>query len=601
MSGIASLLPTTWKWSELGDDLRLVMKRPETPGVYVRRELAERVVSLLQGGTNVLLRGGAGTGKTSLARSLVAMHWESRNESREESRQLQLVEIRPLNAPLILETNVARFIQGCHWVHDLENKLESTLSSVRTAPAILFIENVDQLVGAGSSSADPTADVANLLLPHLDKGLRVLASITPDGESRMRAKNERLLGRFTIVDVPEPAAEEALAIARVCLHGMRHASGERVSAAMMLEGMELSAHYFPGEARLASFLRIARSAYAAERTLAPDALLRATAIELGIDKRFLGVGAPSSRAEMLEALGEDVFGQDEAVREVAEALVRYSAGLTRTGAPLGVFLFAGPSGVGKTSLALATAQLLTGSRDSVVRFDMSEYPDPFSARRLIDDGEGSLVSRLRARRAGVLLLDEIEKASPEVIRVLLQGLGEARLTSESGRTARLDHYVVILTSNVGGRRWALDMPRTKTVSLVLADVAETFPPEFRGRLTRTVVFEPLSPTTARRVVERELANLNQLPGIVRRRLQLVWAGGLAPALSAHAVSRERGARGVQAVVRAAVATPLGEWLLEHDEARDGIVMVAAKSERGSLVSLSIDWVDDAGFYRELAN
>ena len=582
----------------LGVDLRTLMQRRETPGVFVREQLAKRVVGLLQSGNNVLLRGRSGCGKTALARSLVAVHWAS---ARPETGQLQLVETRSMNAPLIIETSVARIIQGCHYVHDLENKLETAFETVRQKPAILFIDNVDECIGAGSSSADPAADVANMLVPHLDRGMRLIGCTTMDGEARLRDKNPRLFSRFTVVDVPDPDAEESVDVARICLFDIQRTDSHHLTRAAVARGMELSAHFFPGEAPLAAYLRLARSAHALEGSLSSEALRRAAALELGIDERFIGVGPPIQHGAMVARLGAEVFGQPEALCEVADALSRYSAGLFEAGQPVAAFLFAGPSGVGKTSLALAASELFTGSRDAVLRFDMSEYADPFAVTRLIEDSPNSLVGRLQSRRAGVLLLDEVEKAHPTVIRLLLQALGEARLTSESGRTVRLDHYLVAMTTNVGGRRWSFGLAHAKTVALVLSDVSEEFPNEFRARLTRTLVFSPLDASVAARVVARELDRLNQLPGLVRRGLQLVWADTLIPALSVLGVSRQRGARGVQGVVRSAVATPLGRWLLEHGEAQDGVVMLAPHSERGELVSLSIDWVDESGFYRELAN
>ena len=584
--------------TSLGDDMRTLASRMDNPGIYLRETLAARVVALLQGGNNVLLRGPSGTGKTALARSLLAAHWTSR---RREAGQLQLVDTRPTNAPLIIETTAARFIDGCYYAHDLENKLGKAFETVRVKPAILFIDNVDECVGSGSSSSDPANDVASILLPHIDRGLRVIGATTPAGETRLRAKNPRLLARFTIVDVPEPDAEESLDIARVRLHDIERHGGERLSRASVAEGMAITAHFFPGEAPLAAYLRLARSAFAEEESIGPRALRRAAAAELGIGKSFVGAERAIPHSAMLRQLGMEVYGQGEALGEVADALGRYAAGLFEAGQPMASFLFAGPSGCGKTSLALAAAELLTGSRDSVLRFDMSEYSDPYAANRLIEDSESSLVSRLQSRRAGVLLLDEIEKAHPAVVRLLLQALGEARLTSESGRTARLDHFLVVLTTNTGGRRWALGLPEQKTVPLVLADVAEQFPPEFRARLTRTIVFSPLDASVVERIVARELNRLNELEGLVRRGLQLVCADSLVPAVSAIGSSRERGARGVQSAVRSLVASPLARWLLEHEEAQNGIVMLAPRSERGILVSLSIDWVDESGFFQGRAN
>ncbi len=559
---------------------------------YLRQDLVRRVVELLQGGSNVLLRGGAGVGKTALARSLGRAEWPSK-----EPGQMRLLDTKPRPAPPILETTPAKLIVGCHYAHDLENKCEQFFGAVRSGKAILFIDPLDELAGLGSSSNDPTADVANMIMPHLDRGLQAIGTATPAGEARLKARNDRLLRRFVVVDVPPPDETETAAIA--ALHFRRYdREGISVSDDALEAGLAMVSRYMPAEVPLNALLRVAGRAASREATVDAVTLRAALSEEMGVLPCFVGVGEPPSFWALRERFCAECFGQEEAVDEIADAMVRFATGLAEPRRPVASFLFAGPSGCGKTSLALAAARVLTGDETAALRFDMSEYCDPFATRRLLANEEGSLVGRVAARNAGVLLFDEIEKAHPLVVRLLLQALGEARLTGDGGRTVRLDNYLVILTSNVGSRRWTTCKRIADAVPLVLADCAEEFPPEFRARLTRTVVFRPLDAAVAERVVARELMRLNELPGLVDRGLQAVWDRALASAVGAHGVSVERGARGLQSVVRTLVASPLARWLAEHPEARDGIVMVAPRLSAGELVSLTVDWVDDSGFFRE---
>jgi ATP-dependent Clp protease ATP-binding subunit ClpA len=573
----------------IGTDIRTVVG--DGSEFVMRAPLADKIIALLQSGSNVLMRGVSGSGKTALARSLALAGWRTR-----ETGQLRLVvDARHRSVPLIIETGAARFVEQCFYAHDLENKMSLVLQAALTRPAILFIDNTDECLGMGASSVDPQSDVAHLLLPHLERGLRVLGAATPEGEARLKAENPRLHGRFVVVDVEPPAAEEARAIAEVALAALAR-GGVEVAGGIVDSGSDLAARYFPGEAGLAAFLRLARRSAASEGIVTLPALRRAIAEELGVAPEYVGAAASPRYEEVREQLACEVFGQDQAVAEVADALVNYATGMTKRQRPIAAFLFAGPSGCGKTSLALAAARALTGSESSLVRVDLSEYSDHWATNRLLGDTHHSLTGRLLSAGAGVLLLDEIEKAHPSVIRLFLQALGESRLTGEDGRTARLDNFIVAITTNVGGRRWSYEYPEAKCASLVLADCSEAFPPEFRGRLTRTIVFRPLGADAARLVVERELEQVAELPGLAERGLQALFAPGLAEDLASLGVSVERGARGVQSVVRTLLVSPLARWLAENPHAEDGLVMIAPRRERGVLASLAIDWSDHGGFY-----
>lgn len=555
--------------------------------IYERSALVATIVALLQAGRSVLLRGESGVGKTALARSLAWAHWPSSSQG-----QLRLIRAGVPTAPPILETSAARFVDGCYYAHNLENKMRLAAEAIQRHSAILFIDNVQECVGCGSSGEDPQNDVANLLIPHMDSGLRILGAVTPEGEARILTLNGRLHSRFVIVDVPAPDDEESEDIAKALVDRLIE-RGEIINAGMSSVGLRLARRYMSAETPVAAFSRIIERACAVEAPVDERSLRRAVSAELNVLPTFVGVGHPPTHAGLRSGLEAQVFGQGEATSAIADALVSYAVGLNMIGRPIGAFLFVGPSGCGKTSLALAAAAELTGSERNVLRFDMSEYSTPPSVRRLIDGSSGSLTSRLMAMRGGVLLLDEIEKADPAIHMLLLQAVGEGRLTNEAGRTVRLDNHIVILTSNLGSRRWTLGKTSGETARGVLADCANAFPPELRARLTRTMVFQPLEGPARLQIAQRALGELNDLPGLVDRDIQLIWGDSLLMLIAGIGFSRAKGARGMQVAVRELVHAPLSRWLAQNPGLHDGIVWLVPRERDGDLISISVDWVQES--------
>ncbi|GAB4279791.1 MAG: AAA family ATPase [Coriobacteriia bacterium] len=568
-----------------GINVRRAVLHKEIVKPYARPKLTARVVSLLAGGDCVLLRGDSGVGKTELARSAAFVNWPEDPDP----GQLPLFEDTGRYAHII-EVTPSDFILGCRWAHDLENKISFVFQQIRRKGAILFVDCLDECIGAGSSSSDPYSDVASLLTHQIETGALVIGAVTYAGDARLRLEAPRLHSRFTIMDVPPPDASETLKIVRRELR-LLAASGVKCDDSLAETAIETAARYLPGETAVRGATRLCRGAAADNARVTPADLRVQAARELGVDARFTGVGRPPRFDSVCKELARDVFGQEEAVAAVAEALIRFATGMCEPKRPIATFLFVGPSGCGKTTLALAAAKTLTGDEDSVIRFDMSEYSDPWAPRRLTSDNEDSLVSRLIARPAGVLLLDEIEKAHPLVFNLLLQAIGESRITSESGHSARLDTHLIVMTSNIGSHRWSSRVSAEAARRGVLADCAEVFPPEFRGRLTRTVVFAPIGSAVTSRIVERELARLGRMPGLAERGLQLTWPPELVTALCVYG-SREKGARSIQQVVQGLVATPLAKWLAEQPDVRDGLVVLAPGVTGGRLESLTIDWVGD---------
>jgi len=565
----------------IGKDLRWISPA-SGPRPLLRAALAHSVVSLLAGKRSVLMVGASGSGKTMLAHSLCQAVWPSA-----ETGQLRL--LSGADCPLIVETNAARFVEQCWYADHLENKMGLVMSAARSREAVLFIDETDTCLGTGGSSTNPEGNVATLLTPHIGNGVRVLGATTPQGLARMRARNPRFLERFELVDVPEPDNAETESILASELRFLAQHSGVSVSPDAAVACMALARRYVQGNTLVSAVLRLARGASHIHGAVNPGTLRRAVAATVGLRDSIVGAAPCPTHEELVAQLSSRVYGQDVAVSEVADTILAFAGGLSPAGRPIGAFLLVGPSGTGKTSLAIAAAETLTGDSSRLIRLDMSEFGDPFAARRLLDDDASSLVGQLASMTAGVVLLDEIEKAHVSAIRVMLAAIGEARLTSESGRTVRLDNYLVLFTSNLGSSRWNGTEPIERIRQKVMTDCAEFFPPEFRSRLTQTLLYSPLNPACARRIVERDLDSINWLAGLADRGLHVLWSADLPGEIARLGVSHQQGARGLERVIRTVVVSPLARWLAAHPEARDGVVMLQPHTVVGEIQSVVIEY------------
>lgn len=568
----------------IGTDLRWISPA-SGPKPLLRTHLAHDVVSLLAGKRSVLLVGASGAGKTMLARSLSQAPWPST-----ESGQLRL--LQGADCPLIVETHASRFVEQCWYADHLENKMAMVMSAAKSREAVLFIDETDACIGTGASGNNPDGNIATLLTPHIGNGVRVLGATTPQGLARIRARNPRFLERFDVVEVAEPDQGETESILRAELDFLEKHNGAKVSTDAAVACIALARRYMSGQALVSAALRLARSAAHIHGAVNPTFLHQAIASAVGLRGSMVGATPCPTHGDLVEQLSSRVYGQVAAVSEVADSILRFAGGLATEGRPIGAFLLAGPSGTGKTSLAIAAAEVLTGDATRLIRLDMSEFADPFAARRLLEDDATSLVGQLASTPAGVVLFDEIEKAHISVIRLMLAAIGEARLTSESGRTVRLDNHLVFFTSNLGSSRWNGSEPIERIRNRVMSDCAEFFPPEFRSRLTQTLLYSPLTPECANRIAERDLEGVNELAGLADRELHILWSPRLPAELARLGVSQQQGARGLERVIRSVVVSPLGRWLAGHPEARSGVLMMQPHVVAGEFVSVVIDYCPD---------
>jgi ATP-dependent Clp protease ATP-binding subunit ClpA len=545
----------------------------------IGRELElERIVQVLcrRRKNNPLLVGEPGVGKTALAEGLAL--------------RIHLGEVpEALHGSRVFALDLGSLIAGTRYRGDFEERVKQVLDRLsKEQNAILFIDEIHTLIGAGSASGG-TMDAGNLLKPALASGtLRCIGSTTFSDVKQSFDKDRALSRRFQKIEVLEPSEKETIEI----LHGLkdhyaRHHgvkySDEAIRASVVLSIRHLKDLHLPDkaidvidEAGAAQKLRPAEQRVAEigvaeiEHIIARMARVPVQAVS-NDDKLALQNLEPELRAV--------IFGQDQAIAEVASAIKLSRSGLRAPDKPIGNFLFTGPTGVGKTELARQLARVL---KVQFLRFDMSEYMEKHTVSRLIgappgyvgyEEG-GLLIDAVRKSPHAVLLLDEIEKAHPDLFAILLQVMDHATLTDTHGRKADFRHVILIMTTNAGardlsGRKMGFGDPGGGGKSTGILE--RMFAPEFRNRLDATVHFHPLGGDEVAKVVDKHVDELRAL--VVDRNIEIELAPEARAWLAEKGFDKAFGARPMARLVERTIKKPLSELLLFGDLAAGSTVLV----------------------------
>ncbi|MDR3161688.1 MAG: ATP-dependent Clp protease ATP-binding subunit ClpA [Spirochaetaceae bacterium] len=483
----------------------------------------------------------------------------------------------------IFSLDMGALVAGTKYRGDFEERIKRVIEEMlKKEKAILFIDEIHTLVGAGSVSGS-ALDASNLLKPALTSGkIRCIGSTTHEEYSKFFDKDRALSRRFQKIDIAEPSEADAIEILRGLkskyedYHKVRY-SDEAVEGAVRLSAQFITERRLPDKAidvidEAGAFARI--EAFKAPRVARPSNEIATVQegtveiVEIGlpliesvvsriarIPERSVGT-SEKDKLRLLEGqLRERIFGQDEAVGAVVKAVKRSRAGFRGADKPVANFLFVGPTGVGKTELARSLADILGVSMH---RFDMSEYQEKHTVSRLIgsppgyigyEDG-GLLTDAIRKQPHSVVLLDEIEKAHPDIYNILLQIMDYATLTDNNGRKADFRNVVLIMTSNAGAREIGKSLigfgERIVDESAVDASVERIFTPEFRNRLDAVVRFDHLSREVMRSIVKKELDLFKTQLEEKQVRLELTEA--CLEQLAEEGYSREFGARNVGRLV-----------------------------------------------------
>lgn len=477
----------------------------------------------------------------------------------------------------VFATSGARLVAGMSGFGQWQERVRRVMDAAELLDAVLWFDDLSDLFTDRPTSS---VDLPSAMRPYLEAGrVRVVGELRDDALDHVEARNAAFLTCFGRVRLsPLGAHEAAQVLAELSEHDARAEPHRPVltpeANAVLLELSDRFLPYetFPGKVvRLANELRAAREmalgSEAAGAKIGASDVVAWFSVRSGVPPFLLHDEGAVLVSETASKLRARIVGQDEAVQRVAEIVSVIKAGLGPAGKPLATLLFVGPTGVGKTELGRALAELLYGSEDRLVRFDMSEYADPGAGARLFlgtGSGEGLLTRKVREQPFSVVLLDEIEKAHAGVFDVLLQVAGEGRLTDGRGKTASFANSIVLMTSNLGashagGRRGTTgfaEQGAAVDVEHYARVVRETFRPELVNRIDKIVTFRSLLPGELEEVARICVRRASRRRGIAERGIELAVSDGALARLAEDGRSQAYGARALRRHVERALVTPI---------------------------------------------
>ena len=601
---------TTKLLEQFSEDL--VQKVSTMDPVIGREREIDTVIGILsrKNKNNPALVGEPGVGKTAIAEGL--------------AQRMAAGNVPPqLKEKRLLSLNMANLVAGTKYRGEFEERLRDVLTEIRhSGNIILFVDEMHTIVGAGA--AEGAIDAANIFKPALGRGeLQMLGATTMTEYRKFIEKDPALDRRFRPVTVNEPDQASTAAILQGLKPGLERHHHLRITQEAMDAAIRLSVRYLPDlflpdkaidlldegaaharmeelhqgksglrqnlEQELNEAVRESRFEKAAElrdrmqrlslrgsdhraRCVTGSDIAWAVSARTGIPVGRLTADERQRLLTLEEILSQQVVGQEEAVKAVAEAVRRGFSDIRDEGRPVACMMFTGPTGVGKTELCRALAVELFGSKDAMIRLDMTEYMEKQSVSRLIgappgyvgyEEG-GKLTEAVRRRPYCLVLLDELEKAHHDVSGILLQIMEEGVLTDSTGRTVSFKNAVVVMTANIGGevRGDGLGFCPVGKEDQTMESLRRAFPPEFLGRLDRIVCFKPLTTATLEAVAEKYLDQLRQRLMVSSIKLEL--PGELKHHIAVQCKPTD-GARQIRRIIQQQVEGPLADHLLRNDK------------------------------------
>ncbi len=531
-----------------------------------RESEVERVIQVLcrRRKNNPLLVGEAGVGKTAIAEGLA---WRV--------TQGDVPEV--LSEATVYSLDMGALLAGTKYRGDFEQRLKAVLKQLKANPhAVLFIDEIHTLIGAGSASGG-TLDASNLLKPALSSGqLKCIGATTFNEYRGIFEKDHALSRRFQKIDVNEPSVEQTVQILRGLKSRFEEHHGIKYSSSALTAAAELSAKFINDRHLPDKAIDVIDEAGAAQRILPKSKQKKVVGkgeIEDIVAKiaRIPPTSVSSDDRSKLQHLERDlrnvVFGQDAAIEALAAAIKMARSGLGKPEKPIGSFLFSGPTGVGKTEVAKQLAFLMG---IELIRFDMSEYMERHAVSRLIGappgyvgfDQGGLLTEAITKKPHAVLLLDEIEKAHPDIFNILLQVMDHGTLTDNNGRKADFRNIIIVMTTNAGAadlQRRSIGFSDNKQAGDEMQEIKRLFTPEFRNRLDAIISFAALNEDIILRVVDKFLISLEEQ--LHEKKVEAVFTDGLRKYLASAGFDPLMGARPMQRLIQDTIRKALADELL----------------------------------------
>nr|WP_274705624.1 ATP-dependent Clp protease ATP-binding subunit ClpA [Salipiger pentaromativorans] len=588
--------PADNKESALGKycvDLNAKSRKGDVDPLIGREHEVERAIQVLcrRRKNNPLLVGDPGVGKTAIAEGL------ARKIVNGDTPEV-------LSNTTIYSLDMGALLAGTRYRGDFEERLKAVVTELEEHPdAVLFIDEIHTVIGAGATSGG-AMDASNLLKPALQGGkLRTMGSTTYKEFRQHFEKDRALSRRFQKIDVNEPSVEDTVKILKGLKPYFEEHHSVKYTADAIKSAVELSARYINDRKLPDKAIDVIDEAGAAQHLVAESKrrkTIGAKEIEDVVAKiaRIPPKNVSKNDAEVLKdlegALKRVVFGQDPAIEALSSAIKLARAGLREPEKPIGNYLFAGPTGVGKTEVA---KQLASSLGVELLRFDMSEYMEKHAVSRLIGappgyvgfDQGGQLTDGVDQHPHCVLLLDEIEKAHPDVYNILLQVMDHGSLTDHNGRTVDFRNVILIMTSNAGAAeqaKAAIGFGRERREGEDTAAIERTFTPEFRNRLDAVISFQPLPKEVILSVVEKFVLQLEAQ--LMDRNVTIELTRPAAEWLAEKGYDDRMGARPLGRVIQENLKKPLAEELLFGKLTKGGVVKVGVKDGQ---LSLSVEGPD----------
>ena len=549
-----------------------------------RQKEIERTIQILcrRNKNNPLYVGDSGVGKTAIAEGLAKRIVDG-----------DVPEV--LSGATIYSLDMGALLAGTRYRGDFEERLKSVMTELEnTEGSILFIDEIHTIIGAGATSGG-SMDASNILKPSLASGkLRCMGSTTYKEYRSYFEKDRALARRFQKIDIYEPSVEDTVKILRGLKPYFEKFHMVRYTAEALRSAVELSARYI-NDRKLPDKALDVIDEVGASRMLVPKKKRRKTVTVKDVEKvvaqiarippKSVSVDDRKALKNLKRDLKTMVFGQDAAIESLSSAIKLSRAGLREPEKPVGSYLFCGPTGVGKTEVA---RQLALTMGVELVRFDMSEYMERHSVSRLIGappgyvgfDQGGLLTDAIDHQPYSVLLLDEIEKAHPDLFNILLQVMDHGKLTDHNGKSIDFRNVVLIMTTNAGAAdlvKPAIGFEREGRAGDDMEAIEKMFTPEFRNRLDAIIQFKSLPPEVVAKVVDKFIMELElQLED---RNVTIELNGPAREMLAKKGYDEKFGARPLARVIQEKIKKPLAEELLFGKLAKGGVVLVKVKKNK----------------------
>jgi len=530
---------------------------------------------------NPLFVGQAGVGKTAIAEGIAKKIVDG-----------DVPEV--LESAKIFSLDIGVLIAGTKYRGDFEKRLNAVLDDLKKVEnGILFIDEIHTLIGAGSVSGG-SLDASNLLKPALaDGSLKCIGSTTYDEYRKVFEKDHALTRRFQKIDIEEPSLDDAIKILNGLKKHYQDHHSVKYSKAALVSAVELSHRYMSDRRLPDKAIDVIDEVGALQRILPKSK--RKTNINVSdiedivaklarIPSKQVTNDDKSMLKDLEKRLKLGVFGQNQAIESLSTAIKLSRSGLNQKDQPLGSFLFAGPTGVGKTEISKQLASVL-GVK--LLRFDMSEYMERHSVSKLIgsppgyvgyDEG-GQLTEQVNANPYAVLLLDEIEKAHPDIFNILLQVMDNGKLTDANGREVDFRNVILIMTSNVGARnvqRSSIGFSEQDHSLDYDSELKKAFAPEFRNRLSEVIYFNSLDKETIIFVVNKFLFDLESI--LEEKNVSLIVSDKARDWFASHGYDNQMGARPMSRLIEKEIRKPLADELLFGKLVKGGTVRVGVKND-----------------------